>query len=379
MAKQDALSVLQICSASEAIYGAALSVLTLANAQRRVGDRVEFVTFKGKRFGKQVSGEMYRVHEVRVLTKIDLPAVMRMRRLIRKGRFDIVHTHLSTSSVNGCLAAKFARVPSVATVHGMSGKLSFVFADHLIAVSQNVKSHLIDQGVPAGKISVVYNGLNLPKSYPDMLDARRTYELSGSPVVGTVARVTSQKGIEYGIEAIARLMDEFPHIRYVIAGAGDGIESCRERARLLGVERHVTFLGYQKDIPSVLSTMDLFLFPSLKEAMGIALVEAMAARLPIVSTTVDGIPEVVSPECGILVPPRSSEALAEATRGLLRNDLKRLAMGEFAQKRAIEVFGTDAMVGGVREVYRGMLQRFGSRRLVKTDESTTKSSAPTVH
>jgi glycosyltransferase involved in cell wall biosynthesis len=368
---------MQVCSASEAVYGAAQSLLTLAQGQRRRGDRVEFVTFKGKRFGRQVREELFPVREVAVRAKIDLLAIARMRRFIRQGRHDIVHTHLSTSSVNGCLAARFAGVPAVATVHGMSGKLSFVFADHLIAVSQNVKAHLIAQGVPAEKISVVYNGLQRQRHQPDTLDARRNFELLANPIVGTVARVTEQKGIEYGIEAIALLLNEFPNLQYVIAGDGDALEACRQKASELGVERHVTFLGYQKDVTAVLAALDLFVFPSLKEAMGIALVEAMASGLPIVATTVGGIPEVVSPNCGILVPPRSAQAIAEAAAGLLRNDLKRLSMGEAAKQRAEDVFGVQAMVNGVDSVYRTLLGRSGSKAAPAT-ESPKKRSSPTV-
>ncbi|HEY0866684.1 MAG TPA: glycosyltransferase family 4 protein [Fimbriimonas sp.] len=370
MPSRDPLSILQICSASEAVYGAAQSLMTLAQGQRDQGDRVEFVTFRGKRFGRQVREARFRVHEVRVRSKIDILAVLQMRRTIRQGNFDLVHTHLSTSSVNGCLAARLAKVPALATVHGMSGKLSYVFADHLIGVSQNVKSHLIDQGVPANKVSVVYNGLKFEPAKPTGISARRSFEVLGTPVIGTVARVTELKGIEYGIESIARLIDDFPHIQYVVAGDGDRLEACRGHARDLGIERHVTFLGYQKDVASVLSTMDLFLFPSLKEAMGIALVEAMAAGLPIVSTTVGGIPEVVTPDCGILVPPRSAEALAEAAREVLVNDLKSLSMSESARRRAETMFSVPAMVKGVDQVYRTMMREMRGRRFSSKEEAS---------
>src|SRR5262249_34012606 len=139
------LKVLQICSASQAIYGAVQSLMTLAQAQRDSGDTVEFVTFKGKRFGAQVRDQGFATHEIRVRAKIDPLAILAMRSLIKRGKFDIVHTHLSTSSVNGCLAARAAQVPSVATVHGMSGKMSFAAATQMIAVSEEIKRHLVGQ------------------------------------------------------------------------------------------------------------------------------------------------------------------------------------------------------------------------------------------
>jgi glycosyltransferase involved in cell wall biosynthesis len=352
---QKPLSILQICSATRAVYGAVESLMTLANAQRRSGHRVEFVTFKGKPFTQDVLRAGFRCHEVSVRLKLDLAAAFRIRKMIRNGRFDVVHTHLSTSSVNGCLAARLARVPAISTVHGMSGKLSFVFSDRLIAVSQNVRSHLVSQGVPATKVSVVYNGLDFTDSRHDQESARRSFEIYGSPVMGTVARVTENKGINYALEAVSMLLGRFPDLRYVVAGSGNALDACRDQANALGIDRSVMFLGYQSDVASVLTSLDLFLFPSLKEAMGIALVEAMACRLPIVATTVGGIPEVVTPSCGVLVPPRSPESLAEACAGLLENDLQRLAMGEAAHQRAHEVFSVGAMHDGVEAVYRSEL------------------------
>ena len=161
------LRILQVCSASEAIYGAVQSLMTLARAQRDAGHTVEFVTFKGKKFGSQVREEGFVTHEVKVRAKIDPLAILHMRGLIKRGGFDVVHTHLSTSSVNGCLAAKAAGIPSVASVHGMSSRMSFAAATHLIAVSAEIKRHLVKQGSKEDQVTVVYNGFDFDATQID--------------------------------------------------------------------------------------------------------------------------------------------------------------------------------------------------------------------
>jgi glycosyltransferase involved in cell wall biosynthesis len=355
VAVSDGLRILQVCSASKLVYGAAHSLMTLASAQRGAGNHVEFVTFKGKRFGSQVRQLGFPVHEVRVLAKIDLLALLKIRKIIRRGRFDLVHTHLSTSSVNGCLASRLAGVPSFATVHGMSGKLSFIGAGHLIAVSEEVRSHLVRQGVAPRKISVVYNGLSLNTPCLSRTQARSLVDLPQyAPVVGTVARVTALKGIEDVIRAMPQMLAARPDLLYVVVGDGDAMLHCQTLAQQLGVERSVRFVGYQSHVEPYLVAMDVFLFPSLKEAMGLALVEAMAARVPCVATRVGGIPEVLG-DCGVLVPPSHPAALAGATLEMLSNSELRRTCIEGGLQRAHQIFSDEAMERSTDWVYREQL------------------------
>ena len=374
------LRILQICSAREVIYGAALSLRTLALAQRTAGHHVEFLGFQGKPFVGQMRELGFPVAEVKVRSKVDPFAITRMARIIRERRIDVVHTHLSTSSVNGTLAARLAKVPSVATVHGMSSKMSFLTATRLIAVSDQVKSHLMQQGVPANRIDVVYNGLDTDDVQTSTDEVRtRLGLLDVGPILGTVSRVTPLKGIDTAIRTIAHLRPEFPHLRYLIVGDGDAQESCQTLAAELGVAENVIFYGYQKDVFSYLSAMDLFLFPSRKEAMGIALVEAMAAGLPTVATRVGGIPEVITPSVGLLRANDDDEGLAEACRTLLHDLPTRLEMGVQARYRASTVFGVDAMVNATDAVYRramGLQTGPGDRETMSSSRSHRSANEP---
>jgi glycosyltransferase involved in cell wall biosynthesis len=377
------LRILQVCSAREVIYGAALSLRTLALAQRVAGHHVEFLGFQGKPFVGQMRDLGFPVAEVRVRAKVDPFAILRMARIMRERRIDVVHTHLSTSSVNGTLAARLAKIPSVATVHGMSGKMSFVAATRLIAVSDQVKSHLMQQGMPANRIDVVYNGLETGDVDVNADEVRtRLGLLDVGPILGTVSRVTAMKGIDTAIRTVAHLRPTFPNLRYLVVGDGDAQESCQTLAAELGVAENVIFYGYQKDVFAYLSAMDLFLFPSRKEAMGIALVEAMAVGLPTVATRVGGIPEVITPNVGLLRASEDDEGLAEACRTLLNDLPTRLEMGVQARYRARSVFGVDAMVSGTDAVYRramGQQTSTAERSLNPTLPSNSAASEPANH
>jgi glycosyltransferase involved in cell wall biosynthesis len=366
MSDNSALRILQVCSAREAIYGAALSLLTLAEAQREAGHQVDFATFVGKRFGSQVRARGFVNREFNVRAKLDIFAALKMRRYILDRRIDLVHTHLSTSSVNGGLAARLARVPALSTVHGLSGRLSFKFSDHLIAVSEQVKNHMVQQRIPSSQVSVVYNGLNLKDFHADSDASRLVLGLAEfGPVIGTVSRITALKGVEDGVRVIRVLKEHFPNLIFLVVGDGDALDSVRAVTEDLGLSNHVRFVGYQTDIRPYLAAMDLFLFPSHKEAMGVALVEAMASGLASVATRVGGIPEVVTPDVGVLCPAHDVPGLAEAALSLLKDSSRRVEMGAKAKLRAEKVFSSEAMQLNTERVYRHVLQRGPQSRVAK--------------
>ena len=336
-------------------------MMTLSNELRQRGQEVSFLTFKGRGLGDHVNQLGFESAEVRVRTKVDPLAVIAMSRAIRQARADIVHCHLSTSAVNGALAAKMAGVPGVSTVHGLSGKLSFKPSYHLIAVSAEVRRHMVLQGIHESKISIVPNGIELQDWSPnDRLEARRALGIAlDVPVLGTTARLTQLKGVNQALYAVARVKVDFPNVRYVVFGDGEQRKELADLSRSLGIEENVVWLGYRNDVPKLLPALDLFLFPSLREAMGISIVEAMAACVPAVATTIGGIPEVVTPETGVLVPPSDPIAMADAIVGYLRDPEKRLSAGQAAWERAHTEFSASRMAARTLGVYADVLDRYG--------------------
>ena len=337
------------------IYGAVHSMMTLAEAQRDAGHYDQFDTFKGKPFNHELQEIGWKPASFRVRFKIDPMAIIQMVRHFKREKIDIVHTHLSTSSVNGCIAARLAKIPCVATVHGMSGKLSFIFADHMIGVSEGVRQHLISQGINSERVSTVYNGVEVPTGLYSKQEARTKFGIPESATVfGTVSRLTSMKGIEYSIRAFERIAKSISDAVYVLVGDGDRTEQYKELTKELGLEDKVLFLGYQSKVFEPLTAMDIFLFPSLKEAMGISVVEALAVGLPVVSTNVGGLPEVVSATVGSLVPPQDFEAMAQEAIALAKLD--RQSISNKARDRAQSMFSVSSMLEKTNQVYRQLLK-----------------------
>ncbi|MBS1723863.1 MAG: glycosyltransferase family 4 protein [Armatimonadetes bacterium] len=334
-------------------------MMTLAGQLREQGQEVTFATFRGRGLGEATRALGYPTSEVSVRLKIDPIGIAQLVKMYKRTGVDVVHSHLSTSSVNGSIAARLARLPSVATVHGMSGKKSFLAAHHLIAVSSEVRSHLIAQGVHESKISIVPNGivmsssLHLPKK-----EARKKLGIPADGLVlGTTARLTSLKGVDHALYAVARVAQDFPNVHYVVFGDGEDHQRLAEICQSLRIEQNVHWMGYREDVQALLPALDLFLFPSLREAMGISIVEALAAGLPVVATKIGGIPEVVTKACGTLVPPADPVAMADAVSELLRDPVRRMRMSEEAWQRATSEFSAQRMAARTLGVYAAVLER----------------------
>lgn len=357
MASDSGLRVIHVTSAGRLIYGAVHSMLTLANAQKAAGERLSFVTFKGRPFTEEMVELGWQVDPIRVRTKIDPVAISQMVKLFRREKADLVHTHLSTSSVNGTIAARIAKVPCVSTVHGMSGKLSFIFADHMIGVSKGVCDHLVSQGISKSQVTPVYNGVQLPEQIWTKAQARSEFGLpSDVTILGTVSRLTSLKGIDFSLEAFKIIAQKRKNVHYALVGDGDDRKRYEQWVVDQGLSDRVHFLGYQSQVFQPIAAMDLFLFPSLKEAMGIAVVEGMIMGLPVVSTNVGGLPEVIDSQVGRLVNPSDSQALADATLELLENDLV-AELGRNAKLKAEQMFSVESQRRGTQEVYERLLNR----------------------
>lgn len=355
------LSIVQIVSARTLTFGAMRSMLTLTDGLKAHGHSVNFLAFQGRGGADELRARGETVVEVKVRAKVDPIAIYEMGQVIRKFKADVVHTHLSTSSLNGTLAARFAKIPAISTVHGMSGKLSFIFANHLIAVSEEVKSHLMGQGVRADKITVIYNGIEFQSSNSANIEKwRDSIGLNDRfPIIGTVARITRLKGVQDGIRAICELKGAYPKIAYLVIGSGEDEPNCRNLVNSLDLKESVYFLGYQPDTCDLLNLMDVFLFPSLKEAMGMALAEASLQGVPSVSTTAGGIPEVILPGWGTLADPGDWKAMAKLIRDLIENPERHAQLSMQVREYAESKFSVQQMVTRVEEVYKSAIARSG--------------------
>jgi glycosyltransferase involved in cell wall biosynthesis len=322
------------------------------------------LNFKG-RLAEEVERAGVTVHALGKGPRLDLGALLRMARLMRRERADVVHTHLWTSSLWGRLAALLARVPvRIVTEHNIdTWRRGFHFAadraladvtDHFVFVSREVEAFYQERiGLGPSRGEVVRNGVDLaPFDVP--VDAGAVRERMGLPpgatVAGVVGRLDERKGHRYFLEAMADL--EEPALRGVVVGEGRARQAIEARHVELGLGERVRLLGYWPSLAEAMAAIDVFVLPSLMEGHPLAILEAMAAGKPVVATRVGGNPEAVEDGVtGLLVPSRDPVALGRAITTLLRDPDRARRMGREGRRRVEERFSLDAARRANEEAY----------------------------
>jgi glycosyltransferase involved in cell wall biosynthesis len=217
--------------------------------------------------------------------------------------------------------------------------------------------------LPAEKISVVYNGVRFgqcPNERSDHPVSSIQYPVSGSQsaiVIGTVARLAPQKGVEYFVRAAALIHKRFPSASFAIIGDGPFRGELEALAGSLGIREQTKFLGFRSDAMSIASTFDVFVLPSTREAFGLTLVEALSQGVPVVASDTGGIPEIIDGKTtGLLANPGNPEDIAQKVCRLLDDrDLARsLACAGSAFVRAN--FSSDRMVEETQGIYEEVLR-----------------------
>jgi glycosyltransferase involved in cell wall biosynthesis len=307
-------------------------------------------------------------------------ALRRLVRIFRAEAPDIVHTYLAAANVLGPVAARLAGVrlvivskrsgtfyqaafPLLRRMERIGSLLSNVVMVNSDAVRREVERTERHQ---EGKFLRIYNGVApIPAWTSEEITFFRAREglPSGAPVAVCVSNFFDYKGHLDLVAAIATVTGEFPETNFVFIGRDAGtLEVTRAAARDHGVLPHIRFAGHRADVSDFLRAADLFVHPSHQEGFSNAILEAMAAGLPVVACDVGGNPEaVVDGVTGFLVPPRSPGRLAEAMSDLLGDEGKRRAMGEAGKRRAEERFSLGRMVTEVEAMYESLALGKGGR------------------
>lgn len=231
-----------------------------------------------------------------------------------------------------------------------------------VAVSDFVAGRLkIDNGIHAGKVSVIYNGVNIERFSPCGEKDRLRQQLFNNEesrfVVSYVGALTPEKGAAVLLDAAAALLRGRQDVLFVITGQGSQTTVLQNRVRELQLNPNFLFLGKRDDVEAIFAASDIFVCPSVwGEAFGLSIAEAMACGLPTVASRIGGIPEVVEHlKTGILVTPNNSNELAAAISRLLADAGMRESFGMAGRKRAVENFSMGRMISETIGVYRGLL------------------------
>jgi len=297
-----------------------------------------------------------------------LAALGQIRKIVREGKYDLVHAHLSRATYMGAVAAGRAGIPLISTVHVETREPLYRFIargnNRIVAVSNFIRGVLRGRGVKDDYIDVVYNGTD----FADVIYERGP-EVHGEfsiptdrRLVGLVGRVAPEKGHMVAVEALPGVLDQAPDVHFMFVGReqGEFPDELRRRADELKLADRITFTGNREDVPRLFDAMDLSILPSVMEACPLAVIECMARGKPVVASRVGGIQElVVHQETGLLVEQNPKE-FATGISYLLNNPSDRERMGRNARDLIQEKFTLHRNVEMLEAVYRRALA--GRRR-----------------
>jgi glycosyltransferase involved in cell wall biosynthesis len=301
----------------------------------------------------------------------DLLAGYRIRKLIRKYNYSIIHSHTSHAHTLAYLASIGTAVRRLVTrrvdfsifrhsfLH-LSGLKYRFMADGYIAISNRVKAVLVDDGISDRRIFVVHSGIDPERFKQASGDHLRSeFDIKDNQkIVINVAHLADHKGQKYLIRAIPHVLAKLPNTRFFIVGRGGLMDELQALASALGLKRQLVFTGFRSDVGAFYKIADLCVMSSIEEGLGTAVLDAMACGIPVVATTAGGLPEIVRDgKTGRLVAPADPLALAEGMIDLLTHPELAEAMADQGRAKVRQCFSLQAMVDKNIEVYRKILDK----------------------
>ena len=318
----------------------------------------------------------FKVYVLEKKHKYDFSQVLKVAKLMKKEKIDLVQTTLFYADVIGAYAAKLAKVPIVISweavtqpykyKHLLAYNLAARKINVIVAVSNAIRRQVINERkVKADNVITIRYGVDLNKfSIKSSSNGVKRSDIGVDKddiVLGTVARFTEQKGHAYLIDAAVRIINSFPSAKFVFVGDGPLRGDLEYQIDKLGIKEHFKLLGFRNDIKELLNIFDIFILPSLYEGLPNVVLEAMACYKPVIATAVDGTVEaVVDDVTGLLVPPKNAEILTRKVCYLLKNKHRIAAMGKAGRKRVEHIFTLQKQVREFEELYDQQIKKKGS-------------------
>lgn len=325
--------------------------------------------------GEQLRAEGFVVEVVGRRPGVDLGCMQRLARLWQREKVDLVHTHQYTPFFYGMAARRWHRRPPVLfTEHGrwfpdhpsrkriVFNRLMLRRTDRVVGVGESVRQALIqNEGIPAARVERIYNGVDVAAFNGRPVDRSAVRaEIGLRPddlMIVQVARLDYLKDHSTAIRTVERVARRCTRARLVLVGEGPELEKINREIRHRGVQAHVRLLGLRHDVARLLKAADLFLLSSISEGIPVTVIEAMAAGLPVVSTDVGGVTEIVqNKKTGLLTPSGHDAGLAEAILRLAEDPPLRREMGDLGRRRTKEVFSQQRMHAAYQARYEEMLR-----------------------
>ncbi len=370
------------------LYGGALQVHYLLRGLKDLGGTENIlVAPSGSRIIHACS-DSARTREVPMKGDLDLGFTFRLAKIIRKETPDIVHLHSRRGAdVLGGIAARMTGTKCILTRRvdnpepSLWVSLKYRLFDVVITISDGITEVLEKRGVPREKLTMVHSAVDAARfDVPaERKWFREEFGLSENVCAcGTIAQFIHRKGHADLLTAIPRILKEIPGARFLLFGKGPLGDELRKRVKDLKVEDKVVFAGFREDLERILPCLDILIHPALMEGLGVSLLQAAAAGVPVVGTRAGGIPEAVEDGVtGLLIQPGNPETIAEAAVRILSDPLLAKKMGEEGKKRVAERFSIEAMARGNLEVYSEIIDAKRKRELrIEKGEMGRQKSNP---
>jgi len=272
--------------------------------------------------------------------------------------FDLIHANWTLSAFAAWISHPFYKKPYVVTVLGSDiyqgaqnpiiariSKFVLLHSSKVISISRALAEETISLGIPAEKIELVYSGINTDVFHPGKKEKGKYLLFVGSLI--------ERKGVQYLIPAFKQIIKVHPGYRLVIIGEGSDKDKLLELTHKLGLSEQVQFLGNrpQSEVSDWMRQAAMFICPSLEEALGQVLLEGLASGVPIIASNVGGIPELITPEVGIVVQPADPDALADAMHHLLIDGQRMEEMGKMGRRKVMQHFTWNSVARRLLEIY----------------------------
>jgi glycosyltransferase involved in cell wall biosynthesis len=355
------MRIVQLIS-SRGCYGAENMLLQLTAGLRHRGHEVSIIVFNARQLGGHVlplraAAAGLEVLDLPCAGRVNGSAIRALREMLRSRRVEVLHTHNYKSTMYGYLASRGLGLSTVATCHNWTGttaalrlyasvdRLMLSRFDRVVAVSNSVAMQLARAPLPPRQLSVIGNGVNVPKP-------RLARDEAEELVIGAVTRLAPEKGVDMLLYAAAEVLGRGVRARFVIAGDGPERERLVRLSRELGISAQVEFLGFVLETGALLQTLDLFVQSSLVDAMPMAVLEAMAAGLPVVASAIGGLPALIGDsQRGLLTRPGDPGALGKSILRLCRSATLRHRLGGAAREYVIQQCSAAAMTLRYEQLY----------------------------
>jgi glycosyltransferase involved in cell wall biosynthesis len=350
------------------LYGGSLQVRYLIEGLSESGIENVLVCEQSSPLAQQVQPWASKIYPEVIKGDLDLAFIARLKKIIQSEQPDLVHLHSRRGcDVLGGIAAKLAGVPVVLSRRVDNSeprwwaKLKYRLYDHVVTISEGIRCVLASEGVPLNKLSCVPSAVNMAQyqAANSRDDLKQLFGFNDQDfVIGVVAQLISRKGHRYLLEVLPKLRQQYPNLQLVFFGQGPLKSALEQQITDLGLSDCVTLAGFRDDLEKLLPQLDLLVHPAEIEGLGVSLLQAASAKVPIIATAAGGMPEIVRHGMtGLLVQPRDSQALKLAIESMISQPQQAAAMAEAAHQLVSVAFSIPAMVKGNLAVYKKLLAK----------------------